>query len=386
MFKTILYFLSFIALGIVSGSLGPTLPALAAQTHVEMKQISNLFVARSFGTLLGSWLMGRIYDRISGHPLLTVSLVALALAMAMLPASSWLLAMVGLSVFIGFASASINVGGNTMIVMVHGPRVRPFISLLHFAFGVGGIIAPLVVYIFANWANRNDGLKLIYVVFALFSLPPALMALLSQSPAHRIEQNSESHSTVSRLTLALLVLFFFLEVGAEANLMGWLYSYAIGQGINSMTATRMNSAFWAAFTAGRLATIWLSMRLSALPMVMMNLSLAMIFALALLAFPASPVLLWICSIGFGLFVAPIFPSTFGFAQSRLHLSGRVNGLFLLGAAGGAMFWPRLIGQFFESAGVQVMSWVVLLNLVGALAVIKLVSLPLPYCKQKEATA
>lgn len=386
MFKTILYFLSFIALGIVSGSLGPTLPALAAQTHVEMKQISNLFVARSFGTLLGSWLMGRIYDRISGHPLLTVSLVALALAMAMLPASNWLLAMVGLSVFIGFASASINVGGNTMIVMVHGHRVRPFISLLHFAFGVGGIIAPLIVYIFSYLADRNGSLIVMYVVFALFGLPPAVMALLSQSPAHRIEQGSETHSTVPKLTLALLVLFFFLEVGAEANLMGWLYSYAVGRGINSLTATKMNSAFWAAFTIGRLATIWLSMRLSALPLVMITLCLAMIFAVALLAFPASPVLLWICSIGFGLSIAPIFPSTFGFAQSRLHLSGRVNGLFLLGAASGAMFWPRLIGQFFESAGVQVMSWIVLLNLVGALAVIRLVSSPLSYSNEEEVTA
>ncbi|MEK7831338.1 MAG: MFS transporter, partial [Acidobacteriota bacterium] len=60
MSKTILYSLAFVALGLLSGSIGPTLPALAAQTNVEMKQISNLFVARSAGTLVGSWLIGRL--------------------------------------------------------------------------------------------------------------------------------------------------------------------------------------------------------------------------------------------------------------------------------------------------------------------------------------
>ncbi|MDQ3013873.1 MAG: hypothetical protein M3X11_24615, partial [Acidobacteriota bacterium] len=73
-------------------------------------------------------------------------------------------------------------------------------------------------------------------------------------------------------------------------------------------------------------------------------------------------------------VAPVFPSTFGYAQNKLHLSGRVTGFFLVGASAGGMFWPRLIGQFFESQGPQVMTWVVLFNLLGALAIISLISL------------
>src|SRR5262249_16452972 len=83
--KTTLYSLAFIALGLGSGSLGPTLPALAAQTNSELKQISNLFIARSFGTLIGSWLIGRFYDRASGHPLLASLLLASAVALALIP-------------------------------------------------------------------------------------------------------------------------------------------------------------------------------------------------------------------------------------------------------------------------------------------------------------
>src|SRR5262245_17969358 len=155
--KTILYSLAFVALGLGSGSLGPTLPALAAQTNAEMRQISNLFLARSFGTMIGSWMIGRFYDRIAGHPLLASSLLAAAAALALVPSAPQLPALLALTVFIGIALASINVGGNALIVLVHGERVSPFISQLHFAFGLGGLLAPMLV---AQLGRRADGLHL----------------------------------------------------------------------------------------------------------------------------------------------------------------------------------------------------------------------------------
>src|SRR6266508_1923934 len=143
--KTILYSLAFIALGLGAGSLGPTLPALAAQTNAEMKQISNLFIARSFGTLIGSWMIGRFYDRIAGHPLLASSLLAAAAALALVPSTPQLPILFALLAFLGIALASINVGGNALLVIVHGERVTPFISALHCAFGLGGYLAPRLV-------------------------------------------------------------------------------------------------------------------------------------------------------------------------------------------------------------------------------------------------
>ena len=372
MSKTILYSLAFIALGLISGSIGPTLPALAAQTNVEMKQISNLFVARALGTMVGSWLIGRLYDRVTGHPLLAGSLLASAVAMALLPMSSQLLVLVALSACIGLASASINVGGNALIVMEHGDRVRPFMSVLHFAFGLGGFLAPMFVSLFAD---RADGLRLAYWTLALVSVPPILLTLVSTSPRPRAEHHEEANAAVPALLLGLLVLYFFLEVGAEASVMGWIFSYSIKQGIAEQEAYKINSAFWAAFTAGRLATIWLSMRFAALPLVLVFMGLATLFAVGLLVFPTSAAAVWICAVGFGISVGPVFPSMFGFVQNRLHLSGKVTGWLLVGASAGGMFWPRLVGQFFESQGVQVMTWTVIGTMLGALAIILLMTVP-----------
>src|SRR5262245_42224761 len=101
--KTILYSLAFIALGLGSGSLGLTLPALAAQMNAETKQISNLFIARSFGTMIGSWMIGRFYDRIAGHLLLASSLLAAAAALALVPSAPQLPILLALTTFLGVA-------------------------------------------------------------------------------------------------------------------------------------------------------------------------------------------------------------------------------------------------------------------------------------------
>jgi len=369
--KTIIYSLAFVALGIGSGLLGPTLPALAAQTNAEMKQISNLFIARSFGTMIGSWMIGRFYDRIAGHPLLASSLLAVAAALALVPSAPQLPVLLALTAFLGIALASINVGGNALIVLVHGERVRPFISLLHFAFGLGGYLAPTLV---AQLERRADGLQLTYWLLALAIVPVALITFLSPSPSLRKHRSLDSMGGAPALMIALFAVFAFMQIGAEATAMGWYFSYAVERGMDRQAAAYLNSGFWAAFTVGRLATIWMSVRFNAASLIVTSLSIALLFALGLLVFTPAPFVLWFGAIGLGLAIAPAFPNAFGLAERMLGLSGKITGFLLVGSSVGSMFWPWLTGQFFKSQGPQVMALVVALNLFGALAIIALLIL------------
>lgn len=364
--KTILYFLAFIALGLVSGSLGPTIPALAAQTNSAMHEISSLFLVRSLGTMIGALLVGRLYDRVGGHPLLGASLLASAAAMAMIPSMNQLGPLLLLSVFLGMSSGSINVGGNAMIVQVHGERVRPHMSALHFAFGLGGFLAPIL---YTQFLGTDDPIRVTYWTLAAITIPASLLVLGSHSPHHHLRAQAAVTSPLPIATLALFLTFFFLEVGAEASIMGWYFSYAADRGISAHTAGLMNSGFWAAFTLGRLATIWLSVRFNAISVIIGQVIFAATIAVIMLLAPASSWILWAGAIGFGLAVAPIFPSTFGYAQRLLGLSGKLTGFFLVGASAGGMFWPWLIGQFIRSRGPQVVMVVALIDLAGALAAI-----------------
>jgi MFS transporter, FHS family, Na+ dependent glucose transporter 1 len=336
--------------------------------NAETKQISNLFIARSFGTLIGSWMIGRFYDRVSGHPLLASSLLAAAAALALVPSAPRMPILLALTAFLGIALASINVGGNALLVMVHGERVGPFISALHFAFGVGGYLAPTLV---AQFERRADGLHLTYWLLALAIVPVALITFLSPSPSLREHRSLDSAAKAPAPIIALLAALAFLQIGAEATAMGWYFSYAVERGMSERTAAYLNSGFWAAFTVGRLATIWMSLRFKAAPLIVASLSIALLFTLGLLVLAPAPFVLWLGAIGLGLAVAPVFPNVFGLAERALGLSGKITGLLLVGSSAGSMFWPWLTGQFFKSHGPQVMALVVALNLFGALATVAL---------------
>src|SRR5437868_8971460 len=90
------YCAAFVALGLTTASLGPTLPGLAAQTHARLGLVGLLLTARSLGFLLGSLRGGRLYDHRAGHPLMVAALVAMAalMALAPVPTQFWLLALV----------------------------------------------------------------------------------------------------------------------------------------------------------------------------------------------------------------------------------------------------------------------------------------------------
>jgi fucose permease len=380
--KTILYSLAFVSLGFGSGSLGSTLPALAAQTNAEMKQISNIFIARSFGTMIGSWMIGRFYDRIAGHPLLATSLLAVAAAMALVPSAAQLPVLLALSAFMGIALASINVGGNALIALVHGERVRPFISVLHFAFGVGGYLAPLLV---AQLERRADGLQLTYWLLALATVPVALFTFLSPSPLLREHRSFDSAASAPALMIALFAVFAFTQSGAEATAMGWYFSYAVESGMDRQAAAYLNSGFWAAFTVGRLATIWMSIRFNAASLIVAGLSISLLIAIGLLVSTPAPLFLWLGAIGLGLAVAPVYPNAFGLAERMVGLSGKITGLLLVGSAVGNMFWPWLTGQFFKSHGPQMMALVIALNLFGSLAIIAILILRPPRPEKLSAS-
>ena len=58
--RTIGYFAAFVAIGLETAALGPTLPGLAEQTNTQLDAISILFPAHSLGYMFGSFFGGRL--------------------------------------------------------------------------------------------------------------------------------------------------------------------------------------------------------------------------------------------------------------------------------------------------------------------------------------
>lgn len=355
---TAIYYAAFIGLGMVAAALGPTLPSLAEQTGVQLKQASLLFTAVNLGYLLGALAAGRLFDRRLGHPVIALALVLAAGMMALVPTIPWLVLLVVVMLILGGAQAAVDVGGNTLLVWLHRERVAPFMNGLHLFWGVGTILSPILI---AQAVSIAGDFAWGYWLIAGLLLPVALFAWRAVSPSARHhEPGAAPQQPVNRLLVLLFLLFFLAFVGAEGSYGGWIYSYAIATGIAApATAAYMTSAYWGALTLSRLASIFLSMRFRPRTLIIVDLIGGVVALSLAVAGGGSAALIWVATILFGASVATLFPLTMSFAGEVVTVTGQFTSLMFVGASLGGMLLPWLIGQFFESAGPGSAMWIML---------------------------
>lgn len=357
--QTIGYFATFIGLGMTAASLGPTLLGLADHTHSNLSQVSYLFSSRSLGYLIGSMRGGRAYDRLPGHLIMAFMLIAMAGMLVLAPITPLLWVLIALLFLLGIAEGTIDVGGNALLVWVHHGRVGPFMNAIHFFFGVGAFIIPIII---AQTILRTNDINWAYWLLSIYLVPVAIWLTRLPSPkAPRAISHPENQHFDGRLVI-LIVVFFVLYTGAEGSFAGWVSAYATELNLATVaTAPYIASIYWGFFTFGRLLGIPLATRWSAQKMLSWDLFGALIGMALILAFPTSIEMLGIGSAILGLAMASMFPSMLVYAEQHLSLSGGVVGWFFVGAGAGVMFLPWLIGQLFESSGPWVAMWIILLD-------------------------
>ena len=358
---TTAYYLAFILLGLTIAAEGPTLLKLAEHTASGLDQISQIFLFGSFGYLVGSYVGGRIYDRVQGHQFMAGVLLFLGFMIALVPlaTSRWMLFTIVL--ILGLAKGALDVGCNTLLLWVHNETVGPFMNGLHAFFGVGAFIAPLIV---AQVIAITDDIYWVYWLFALATLPLAAWIWNLPSPESRAVPAQHENAPFPFLPVILMVLCFVLYVGGEAGYGAWIYTYAFTLNFGTeVTAAYLTSAFWGSFTVGRLLGIWVSTR--AKPMTILSLDMAgCLLSLGLiLLFQGSAAMLWIGTILFGISQASIFPTFLTLAEEHMHVTGTVAGLFLVGAGVGGMVLPWLIGQAFVHVGAGAMMGLIFIGIV-----------------------
>src|SRR5215467_13816479 len=185
---TAAYFATFVALGLTTGSLGPTLPALATQTQSSLNAISYLFTFRSLGYVAGSILCGKLVDRLPGNIVMSTMLLLAMAPLLLIPFSTQLATILGLMFVLGAAEAGLDVGANTLLVRVHGPRVAPFMNGMHSCFGVGALIAPIIVARLPFFGQQVSTQS--YLLLAIVLLAVAVFVVRLPSPVPRVAEDS----------------------------------------------------------------------------------------------------------------------------------------------------------------------------------------------------
>lgn len=364
----------FVVFGMGVAALGPALPALAGHTGSTLSRISLVFTAAAAGFLLGALVGGRLFDRLPVHWVLGAVLVLMAGMAALIPiaASLWLLIL--LFLFFGIAQGMVEVGCNTSVLWVHSGHAGPYMNALHVFFGVGALLAPVGV---ALATSATGDVSWFYWAFALVVLPVAGLLAALPSPRRPGEQAASSRAVAgarpasqpaqAAALVALTALFFFLYAGVEHSFGGWVPSYAQALRMaGEAGAAYFASAFWAAITAGRLLAIpasacWQPQTIVAAALVGCLLSVAVV-----LLWPGRVWLLWVATLGLGLSLAAILPTTLALVGRCIDITSKATAWIFVGSGAGKMSVPWVVGQLFEGVGPASLLVVISLLLVAAL--------------------
>ncbi len=363
--QTACYYLLTVTVGFIVAAWGPSLPSLADHTGTSLGQIGLLFTTNSLGFLLGALLAGGIFDSIPGHRAIVPGLAVVTLAFFLIPLITSLWLLVAVAFVNGIASAMLVVGPNVLLTRIHQENVGPWLNGLHFFFGVGAFFSPILI---AQVLNATGDVVWAFRAIALGALLCGVWMATLASPPLPPPPTSHEESRLRWPILLPIALFFLLYTGAEQSYAGWLFSYttALYPG-SDLQAGYLTSAFWGAFTIGRLLAIPVAARVKASTLVFVALSGAALSLGVLLLAPSLDGL-WVGTLALGLMMASIFPTMLVFARSRMPLTGRVTGVFFSASGVGGMTLPLLSGQLFVGVGPRLVMAVQLVAVIAMLGV------------------
>jgi FHS family Na+ dependent glucose MFS transporter 1 len=196
------------------------------------------------------------------------------------------------------------------------------------------------------------------------AFPIAIWIWSLPSPASRAVPAQHQNSAFPILPVFIMVLCFTLYVGGEAGYGAWIYTYAFTLNFGTeITAAYLTAAFWGSFTLGRLLGIWVSTLAKPLTILLLDFAGCILSIGLILLFQESTSILWIGTLLFGLSQASIFPTFLTLAEERMHITGTIAGLFLVGAGVGGMILPWLIGQAFVQVGATAMMAMIFISIV-----------------------
>ena len=345
--KFLTYAVCFVALGTGVAAIGPILPLLADNVGVSIAQISFVFTAQNLGNLIGSVGGGRLFDRFKSHRLMVLALLLVITTLVLIPLIGWFSILLLVLFFFGLGLGTVDVGGNLNLVWTFKSRVTPYMNALHFSFGLGGIVAPLIISIVMGWTGGSLNWALWSLV--IFSLPGLAGLALLRSPENSSGEPQQGQANPEdRKLIVLLILLFFLTVGIQSGYSGWIFTYVTELQIaDSAAAAMMTSIFWGSLTLGRLLTVPVAKKVPPGKIVLGNCLMTLLVLGLILIWPVQVWMMWVGAAGLGLATSSIFPTLISFAEARMVMTGKVTSLFFLGSSLGMMLLPMLLGQIFE---------------------------------------
>lgn len=190
--------------GVALSLLGPSVSYLEDHLNVSTGVIGILFALVAIGNFVGALLGGRWITRWTGHRVLHLGIVSFAIG-AVLLAISDKFSVVCLAVaLIGAATGMADTAMNTMVVWARSGRSGPALNALHLMFGVGALLAPLIVDRSLAWTHS---LWLAVAVVTALAITASCSVGRREAPQHPEEAVDVPRPPLPRRTVLVVSVF-----------------------------------------------------------------------------------------------------------------------------------------------------------------------------------
>lgn len=344
-------YIAFVPIGVANVLLGPLLPTLSTRWSLNYAQAGALFTAQYVASTFAVALSGAIVSWRGFRFAMQAGILLMAGGLALLLAGPPWLGIVSIAA-IGAGLGIAVPPGNLMVAQLNPRRRAASLNWLNFYWSVGAVACPFLVAA----AAKGHRIPLFLSILGGFSV--LIVMAMAPLPSYSGEPLSAGRATEilpvihGRMrSFLILAVLFFLYVGTENSVGGWVASFAKSLGNLSPAMSLITpSFFYASLMVGRWLAPFLLRSGTEIRLVQGGLLLAFAGAAGLLSSHGlAGVVASACAAGLGLsYVYPInialLSKEFGSASSSI-----ASIMFVLSNIGGGLF-PWTVGLASNRSG------------------------------------
>ena len=343
-------------MGIALSLLGPSVSYLEDHLGVSAGVVGILFAVIAASNFFGALVGGRWVTGWGGHVVLRIGVIAFSVGVLFIAlASTYVYAVIG-AVLIGSATGMTDASMNIMVVWARAGKSGPALNAMHLLFGVGALLAPLIV---DRAISFTDHLWPVSIVVGFFALISVVILGRRESPFEPEHAPVFHRPELPTKVVAHVAIFFLLYVGGEVGFSGWIHTYAEDQGMSGSNPAFVTAIFWASFALARLVAIPLSKIFKPLTIVGWACALSLVGLIIMIVGDTSTFSIWCGAALFGFASGPQYPTMIAMVDEKLSLSAQATAWIVGAAAIGGLIVPVSIGALIDTVGSTSMPIVVL---------------------------
>lgn len=351
---TIVLYAGFFVFGLLSTVIGVALPNIKQEFGLSNQQAGLVFVCWSLGTLVGSYVGGKVFRASRIRALLSATAMVAVTSLLFLYGERQP-ALFKLHVFIVALSGAVFLSvGHATAAHVRARQRASTLSFMDFCVSLGNLVTPLLVnYLVSTRGGADGDWRLVFVVSAVLLVGVAALALACDLPVSRREDRGAAAATGYRAvaTMPVFLVFMFASLFLHATEWGhtvWFVTYASEVvHLSPAEARELLGMFLVGMACSRLCGGSLVRVVRPTTLMAVLASLAAVAALSIVDHH-SYYALRLLNFAFGLGLGALFPLLLGLSMDRAPGQAQLlSGMGLMAGTVGAKSASYLMGVFAD---------------------------------------